>query len=232
MAVGVAQPFSPPGIGMELTHHYADGPAGGDVRRASGADPGQAELGLRAGERPAAVGSRDRAGVAVAGQAVGADPVAGRRPGALRPALRGPRPRRRRRGPRRRARPDRADRRRRWQPDGPRCDGPTAATSSRSRSTTSSRRPASSTPLLRPARRSAARRQRPRPAAAQSRRGGRARPCPASTSPARSGRPPRAWRSTACRANSGAVHGARYNARGAGAPDGRGPLRQAGRPAP
>ena len=42
-------------------------PAGGDLRRAAGLIAGQAELRVRAGQRPAAVGSRDRAGVAVAG---------------------------------------------------------------------------------------------------------------------------------------------------------------------
>ena len=64
----------------------------------------QAELGLRARDRAPAVGVPHRARVAVAGQAVGQHPLARRRPGALRPAVRGPRARRRRVRPRRRDR--------------------------------------------------------------------------------------------------------------------------------
>ena len=51
----------------------------------------QAELRLRARDRAAAVGAPDHPHVAVPGAPVGRDQDAGRRPGALRPAVRGPR---------------------------------------------------------------------------------------------------------------------------------------------
>ncbi len=112
VAVGVAEPYTPPGIGMEFTHHYAD------VRPVETyADRrvllmGKQNSGLRAGDRAAAVGPPDRADVAVEDAAVGRHADAGRRPGALRPAVRGLRPGRRGQRPRRGDRPDRAGRRR------------------------------------------------------------------------------------------------------------------------
>ena len=75
-------------------------PSRRDVRRPPGADHRQAELRLRAGHGAVAVGPSARARLAIEGEAVGRDQDAGRRPGALRPALRGPRPGRRRQRPR------------------------------------------------------------------------------------------------------------------------------------
>ena len=86
--------------------------AGRDLRRQAPVHRRQAEQRLRARLRPPPVGEPDRPRLAVAGQAVGQHPLARRRPGALRPAVRGPQPGRRRVDPRRRARPDRARRRR------------------------------------------------------------------------------------------------------------------------
>ena len=64
----MAEPFTPPGLGMEFTHHYAE------VRPVEAyADHRilhhrQAELGLRARDRAAAVGAPDRPHVAVPGR--------------------------------------------------------------------------------------------------------------------------------------------------------------------
>ena len=66
VAVGVAQPYTPPGPGMEHTHHYADVRAGRDLRRPAGVHHRQAELRVRAGQRAPAVGAPARARVAVA----------------------------------------------------------------------------------------------------------------------------------------------------------------------
>ena len=161
-------------------------PTGRDVRRPAGLHHGQAELGLRARDRAPAVGPPDLPVLAVAGQAVGQHAVAGRRPGTLRPAVRGSRPRRRRDDPRRVDRRDRPSATTVDAPSSSRSGRPTAATSWRSRSTRSSPRPGSSP-------RSWTCRTlgvttfgqagcRPR------RRTGRARRCPASTSPGRSAR--------------------------------------------
>ena len=122
-----------------------------------------------------------------------------RRPGALRPAVRGPRPRRRGQRPRRGDRPDRAGVRR--PADRLACGAPTAAPTWPSRSTTSSPRPAS-WPAARPAGLGVAD-VRAEPAAGPDAVAGRARPCPASSSPGRSARAPRASRSTACRPTPG-----------------------------
>ena len=85
-----------PAPGWSSPHHYADVRPAETYAGSPGVHHRQAELRVRAGERAAAVGAPARPGVAVAGQAVGRHPVAGRRPGALRPAVRGPRPGRRR----------------------------------------------------------------------------------------------------------------------------------------
>ena len=87
--------------------------AGRDVRRQAHLHRRQAELGLRAGVGPAAVGAPDRDRLAQPGQAVGQHALAGRDPGPLPPAVRGPRARRRRRHPRCVDRGDRAGSRRR-----------------------------------------------------------------------------------------------------------------------
>ena len=71
VAVGVAEPFTPPGIGMELTHHYAEVRPAETYAGHRVLIIGQAELRVRAGQRAAAVGPRDRARVAVAGAPVG-----------------------------------------------------------------------------------------------------------------------------------------------------------------
>ena len=108
VAVGVAEPFTPPGPGMELTHHYADvRPAETYAGRASSSSasrtPGfELANGLLPWARQLVLASPSH------GAAVGRHAVAGRRPGALRPALRGPRPGRRRGDPRRGDRPHRA----------------------------------------------------------------------------------------------------------------------------
>ncbi len=102
-----------PGPGMEFTAPLRRRPPGrGRTPDRRVLHHRQAELGLRARHRAAAVGAPARPRVAVAGPPVGRHQVAGRRPGALRPAVRGPRPGRRRQRPRRRDRPDRADGRR------------------------------------------------------------------------------------------------------------------------
>ena len=90
VAVGVAEPFTPPGLGMELTHHYAE------VRPAETyADRrvlilGKQNSGLRAGQRAAAVGARRSCSPRRRRrEAVGRDAIARRRPRPLRPAVRG-----------------------------------------------------------------------------------------------------------------------------------------------
>ena len=99
--------------GIELATHYAGTRAGRDVRRQARLHHRQAELRLRAGVGAAPVGPDDHARVALAGEALGQHEVARRRPGALRPAGRGPRPGRRGDDPRRGDRADRAARGRR-----------------------------------------------------------------------------------------------------------------------
>ena len=108
IAVGVAEPYHPAGVGHGARLPLRRRPPGRDLRRPAGVHHRQAELRVRAGQRPAAVGAPARPRVAVEGEAVGRHEVAGRGPGALRPAVRGPRPGRRRVGPRRGDRPDRA----------------------------------------------------------------------------------------------------------------------------
>ena len=60
VAVGVAEPYTPPGVGMETRHPLRRRPAGRDVRRPAGPHHRQAELRLRARHRPAAVGAPAR----------------------------------------------------------------------------------------------------------------------------------------------------------------------------
>ena len=115
VAVGVAEPYTPPGAGMEHSDPLRRRASRGDVRRPPGADHRQAELRLRARHRAAAVGASAGARLAVEGEAVGRDQDAGRRPGTLRPAVRGQRPGRRGEHPRRLDRSDRAGVR--WPPD-------------------------------------------------------------------------------------------------------------------
>ena len=86
--------------------------AGRDVRRQARLHHRQAELRVRAGDRPPALGEAADPVVAVPGAPVGRHPVARRDPGALRAAVRGSRPRRRGQRARRGDRPDRASRRR------------------------------------------------------------------------------------------------------------------------
>ena len=112
MAVGVAEPYTPPGIGMEHAYHYADVRPAETYAGRRRAHHRQAELRVRAGQRPAPLGAPARAGVAVARQALGRHELAGRGPGALRPAVRGQRAGRRGVDPRRGDRPGRAPRRR------------------------------------------------------------------------------------------------------------------------
>ena len=112
IAVGVAEPYTPPGIGMEHTHHYADvrpvqeyadrrvliiGKQNSGFELASGLLPWARQLIVV---------------VTVEGPAVGRYQDAGRCPRQVRPAVRGLRPRRWGQRARRRDRPDRADRRR------------------------------------------------------------------------------------------------------------------------
>ena len=114
VAVGVAEPYTPPGPGMEHTHHYADvRPAETYAERGCSSSASRTP-GFELATGPAAVGApaRPRRRRRTARLSVETR-VAGRRPRALRPAVRGPRPGRRRQRPRRRDRPDRAGRRRR-----------------------------------------------------------------------------------------------------------------------
>ena len=209
-AVGVAEPYLPGTPGIELAAHYADDPAGRGLRRQAGLHHRQAELGLRAGVGAAAVGPPDRPRVAIAGQAVGQHAVARRGPGALRPADRGPRARRRRRrsSTRRSRRIERLDGR---GARGPRPTDRRRRRARASRSTRSSRRPASSRRSS--TCRSSASRRSARAGCRRRRRTGRARRCPASSSPGRSPRARPGLKKHGLPSNSGAVHGARYNAR-------------------
>ena len=102
LAVGVAEPWTP-----SRARHRARPPLRRDARAPSvrgQADlhPGQAELGVRARVGPVGLGVADRRRLAVARQVVGPDAVAGRGPGALCAAVRGPLPRAGRVDPRRR----------------------------------------------------------------------------------------------------------------------------------
>ena len=67
LAVGVAEPYTPPGPGDGARHPLRRRPAGRDVRRSAGADHRQAELRLRARHRAAAVGAPARPRLAVEG---------------------------------------------------------------------------------------------------------------------------------------------------------------------
>ena len=133
VAVGVAEPLTPPGLGMELTTHYADvrpaetyagkrvfiiGKQNSGFELATGLLPWARQLVL-ASPSPA--------------QLVGRHALAGRHPGPLRPAVRGPRAGRRRQRPRCRDRSGRAGRRR--EPSSSGSGGPTAARTWRSRPT-------------------------------------------------------------------------------------------------
>ena len=100
-----------PGPGMEHAYHYADVRPAETYAGRRVLHHRQAELGLRAGQRPAAVGAPARAGVAVARPSCRSTRIARRGAGALRPAVRGPRPGRRRLDPRRGDRPGRTARR-------------------------------------------------------------------------------------------------------------------------
>ena len=111
-AVGVAEPYSPATPGIELAAHYADTRPAETYAGRRVFIMGKQNSGFELATGPPAVGPPDRPLLAVAGQAVGQHAVARRRPGALRPAVRGPRPRRRRVGPRRVDRRDRPRRRR------------------------------------------------------------------------------------------------------------------------
>ena len=171
---------------------------------------GKQNSGLRAGERAAAVGAPARAGLAVARQALGRHELARRRPGALRPAVRGPRPGRRRLDPRRGDRPRRArgrrrarrppapDRRRRRPPGrgrrrhlGDRVRRAAAATCRTSASTTFG---ASRLPVVTPV-------------------VGEHDACPGIFVAGTLGQAAKGLQRHGLPANSGAVHGARYNAR-------------------
>ena len=89
VAVGVAEPYTPPGLGMEFTHHYAE------VRPVEAyADRRVLLIGKQNSGFELATGLLPWArqivlDLAVEGAAVGRDEDAGRRPGALRPAVRG-----------------------------------------------------------------------------------------------------------------------------------------------
>ncbi len=100
-AVGVAEPYKPETPGFDLVAALRRHALARDVRRQAAVHRRQGELRLRAGHRPAPVGAAHRACLAAAGQAVGQQPLAGRCPGALRPARRGRDPGRRRVHPQR-----------------------------------------------------------------------------------------------------------------------------------
>ena len=110
LAVGIAQPWTPNQPGIEHAPPLRGDARGVLVRRQAPVHHRQAELGLRAGVRPRRLGLEDHGGVAVARQDVGPDEVAGRRPGALRAAVRGQLPGSRGLDPRRLHRRDRAHR--------------------------------------------------------------------------------------------------------------------------
>ena len=96
-AVGVSEPWRPTQPGHGARRALRRHPPGRAVRRPADLHHRQAELGLRAGQRDAALGEADRDRLAIARQAVGQHPFPRRDPGTLRPAVRGPRARRRRR---------------------------------------------------------------------------------------------------------------------------------------
>ena len=126
--------------GIEHAAHYVDTRDAASYAGQAALHHRQAELRLRAGQRPAPVGQPHHPGLAAAGAAVGQPALAGRRPGALRPAVGGRRPRRRR------VHPQRLDRAHRAAPaaGSPSTPAaPTTASPSWSRSTRSSPRPAS-----------------------------------------------------------------------------------------
>ena len=198
VAVGVAEPYTPPGVGMEHTHHYADvrpaetyadrrvliiGKQNSGFELATGLLPWARQLVLASPSKTRlSVETKTLVGVRARYVQPYEDYVLGGGVSVLDAAI------------------DRIEER----PAGRRpstCAGPTAAPTSRSRSTTSSRRPASS------ARSSTCPTSASRPSAPAGcrsrRRGGRAPPSPASSSPGRSGRVPRASRSTACRRTPG-----------------------------
>ena len=196
---------------MELVAHYADTRPVETYADRRVFIIGKQNSGLRAGLRAAVLGAPDRHRLAESGQALGQHPLAGRDPGALRPAVRGPRPGRRRRHPRRLDRgrssagpaapgsssgPDRRTVARRWS----------------SRPTRSSPRPASSTPL-RDLPGPRGRDLRPEPAAGPDAVLGERDRCPGSSSPGTIGQGSKGLQKHGIPANSGAVHGARYNAR-------------------
>ena len=112
-AVGVAEPSVPDTPGIELAVHYADTRPAETYADQRVFIIGKQNSGFELASGLLQWARTDRPRLAVAGQAVGQHEVARRRPGALRPAVRGPRPRRRGDDPRRGDRADRAARRRR-----------------------------------------------------------------------------------------------------------------------
>ncbi len=198
LAVGVAEPYTPPGVGMEHTHHYADvrpvesyadrrvfiiGKQNSGFELASGLLPWARQIVLASPSKTRlSVETQTLVGVRARYVQPYEDFVLGGGVSVLDAAID------RIEGGRRRRRPST-------------CAGPTAAPTSRSRSTTRSRRPASSvrsstcpTWASGPS----------APAGCRSRRrGGRAPPSPASSSRARSARVPRVSRSTASRPTRG-----------------------------
>ena len=177
--------------------------AGGDATPASACSSSASRT--RASSWPPACssGPADRARLAAPGEAVGQPPLAGRRPRALRPAVGGRRPGRRRVHPERVDRAHRAHRRRHHRPHPPVRH---RASRSWSRSTRSSRRPASrARSATCRTRRERVRAQRP---AVDDQRLRERRRCRASTSRARSARESPDCKKYGIPANSGAVHGA------------------------
>ena len=108
LAVGVAEPWTPKHAGHRARAPLRRDARRVDVRRQAAVHHRQAELGLRARLGARGVGVEDHGRVAVARQDLGPDEVAGRRPGALRAAVRGQLPRPRGLDPRRLDRRDRA----------------------------------------------------------------------------------------------------------------------------
>ena len=147
VAVGVAEPYTPPGRrdGARCTTTPTSGRSRPTPDRRVliiGKQNSGFELatGLLPWARQLVLVSPSKARLSVETQ------DAGRRPGPVRPAVRGPRAGRRRQRPGRGDRPGRARVGRRDRRST--CGGPTAAPTSRSRSTTSSPRPGSSRPLV------------------------------------------------------------------------------------
>ena len=112
LAVGVAEPYRPATPGMELAAHYADTRPAETYADKRVFIIGKQNSGFELASGAAALGPPDRPRLAQPGQAVGQHPLAGRDPGALPPAVRGPRAGRRGRRARCVDRGDRADRRR------------------------------------------------------------------------------------------------------------------------